>query len=123
MELFCKKNKTIIKECSRINILKTTWGTKIWCIQHKTLTIDASKLIKYRRWLLVMVCLLTLIPIKKIITTHHNTIIFDQNKFIRPNINVLIEKWMPCDLLWVLICLNSKYVLKLRGNEEYCYKK
>ncbi len=42
----------------------------------ETLTFDASKLTKYKRWLLVMVCLLTLIPIKKIIATHHNIIFF-----------------------------------------------
>jgi hypothetical protein len=29
---------------------------------------------------------------------------------------------MPCDLIWALGCLNSKYVLKLKGNEEYCCK-
>jgi branched-subunit amino acid transport protein AzlD len=69
-----------------------------------------------------MVCLLILIPIKKIITTHHNIIIFDKRKFTRPNINVLIEKWMPFDLMWVLKCLNFKYVLRLKGNEKYCYE-
>jgi hypothetical protein len=82
-------------------------------MQHKTLTIDASKLTKYRRWLPMMVCLFTLIPIKKIIATHHNINFFNKKKFTRPNINALIEKWMPCDLLWALRCFNSKYVLRL----------
>jgi hypothetical protein len=69
-----------------------------------------------------MVCLLTLIPIKKIVSTYHNISFFDRRKFTRPNINVLIGKWMPCDLLWALRCTNSKYVSTLKGNEEYCYE-
>jgi hypothetical protein len=84
------------------------------------LTIDASKLTKYRRWLPIMVCLLILIPIKKIIATYQNISFFDRRNFTRLNIDVLIEKWMPCDLLWALRCPNSKYVSTLRGNEEYC---
>jgi hypothetical protein len=42
----------------------------------ETLTFDASNLTKYKRWLLMMVCLLILIPINKIIAIHHNIIIF-----------------------------------------------
>jgi hypothetical protein len=29
---------------------------------------------------------------------------------------------MLCDLLWALRCPNSKYVLRLKGNEEYRYE-
>ncbi len=31
-------------------------GTKVWCIQHRSLIIDATKLTKYRRWLPIIVC-------------------------------------------------------------------
>jgi len=69
-----------------------------------------------------MVCLLTLILIKKITGTYHNISLFNKKEFTRPNINALIEKWMPCDLLWAFRCLNFEYVLTLRGNKEYCYE-
>jgi hypothetical protein len=62
-----------------------------------------------------------LIPIKKI-TTYHNISFFDRRKFTKPNINVLIEKRMPCDLLRAPKRPNSKYVTRLRGNEEYCFE-
>jgi hypothetical protein len=45
-------------------IIKKLHGrTKMWCIQLWTLIIDITQLTKYRRWLLVIMCLLTLIPI------------------------------------------------------------
>jgi hypothetical protein len=71
--------------------------------------------------MLVMVCLFILIPIKKI-TTYHNISFFNRKEFIRPNIIFLIKKWMPCDLLWALRHPNSKYVTRLRGNEEYYFE-
>jgi hypothetical protein len=53
-------------------------GTEVWHIQHKTLTIDTLELTKYKRWLLVMVCLFTLILIKEFTTTYHNINLFDK---------------------------------------------
>jgi len=47
---------------------------------------------------------------------------FWYKKSTRPNINALIEKWMLCDLLWAFRCPNSKYVLRLKGNEKYHYE-
>lgn len=37
---------------------------------------------------------------KMIIITHHKIILIDRQNFCKPNINVLIEKWIPCELLW-----------------------
>jgi hypothetical protein len=37
---------------------------------------------------------------KMIKITHHKIILIDGQKNSKPNINVLIEKWIPCDLLW-----------------------
>jgi hypothetical protein len=54
----------------------------------------------YKRWLPVMVCLLTLIPIKKVVTTYHIIKFHDRIEFIKPNIDVLVEKWISCNLLW-----------------------
>jgi len=50
------------------------------CIQHKTLIINTIVLTKCRRWLLVMVCLFTLIPIKKIVSSNHNVIFVVRQK-------------------------------------------
>jgi hypothetical protein len=38
---------------------------------------------------------------------------------MKPNINVLVEKWIPCNLLWTSRFLGSKYVMIMRGNERY----
>ncbi len=34
----------------------------------------------------------------------------------------MVEKWIPCDLLWTPIFLGS-ITMRLKGNEEYCPKK
>ncbi len=78
---------------------------------------------KYKRWLPIIVCLLMLIPIKKVATTYHIIKFHDIREFIKLNINVLIKKWIPCDLLWTPRFLGSKYAMRLRGNEECCPKK
>jgi hypothetical protein len=66
-----------------------------------------------------MVCLLTLIPIKKVVTTYHIINFHNKRKFTKPNINVLVEKWISCDLLWTHRFLRSEYAMRLRGNEEF----
>jgi hypothetical protein len=76
---------------------------KIWCTQLKILIIDIAQLTRYRRWLLIMVCLLMLIPIKKVVATYHIIKFHDRRKFTKPNINALVEKWIPCNLLWTLL--------------------
>ncbi len=70
-----------------------------------------------------MVCLLTLIPIKKVVATYHIIKFHDRGEFIKPNINVFIKKWIPCNLLWTPRFLGFEYAMRLRGNEEYCPKK
>jgi hypothetical protein len=77
------------------------------CIQHKKLIINTIVLTKCRKWLLVMVCLFTLIPIKKIVSVRHNVIFVDRQKFSKWNIILLVERWMPCDLLWAFNSLGS----------------
>jgi len=41
---------------------------------------------------------------------------------IKPNINVLVKRWIPCDLLWISRFLGSEYIMRLKGNEKYCPK-
>jgi hypothetical protein len=36
----------------------------------------------------------------------------DGGEFIQPNINVLIRKWIPCDMLWMQLDLYGNYVTK-----------
>jgi hypothetical protein len=64
--------------------------------------------------------LLTLIIIKKVAATYHIIKFHDRRKFTKPYINVLVDKWMPCDLLWTP--RRSEYAMRVRGNEEYCPK-
>jgi hypothetical protein len=115
---FIKKFKTLPKNVQELIIKKLHGGTKVWCIQLKILIIDTTQLMKYIKWLPIMVCLLTLIPIKKVVTTYHIINFHDKRKFTKPNINVLVEKWISCDLLWTHRFLRSEYAMRLRGNEE-----
>jgi hypothetical protein len=85
----------------------------------KKLIIDTTQLTKYRRRLPVMVCLLTLIPIKKVVATYHIIKFHDRREFTKPNINVLVEKWIPCNLLLTPRFLGFENAMRLRGNEEY----
>jgi hypothetical protein len=65
------------------------------------LIIDASELTKYRRWLPILVCLFILLKIQNVYTTYHVIKLLNHKEFDKVNINALIEKWMPCDALWV----------------------
>ncbi len=75
-------------------------GTKVWCVQLCTLIIDIAKRTKYKRQLPMLVCLLALVKINKIATTHCKVIFQEMHEYIKPNINALVEKWMPCDMFW-----------------------
>jgi len=64
-----------------------------------------------------------LIPIKKVAATDHIIKFHDKREFTKPNINVLVEKWIPCDLLRTPKFLGFECIMRLRGNEEYFQKK
>jgi hypothetical protein len=32
----------------------------------------------------------------------------------------LVEKWIPCDLIWTFRFLYNEYTMRLRGSEKYC---
>jgi hypothetical protein len=83
------------------------------------LIIDIVELTKYIRWLPVLVCLLTLVEINKIVTTRYKVAFQERHEYTKPNINALIEKWMPCDMFWTHGFPRSEYTIILRGNEEY----
>jgi hypothetical protein len=60
-----------------------------------------------------------LISILKV-ATYHIIKFHYKREFIKPNINVLVEKWIPCDFLWTFRFLGFEYTMKLKGNEKYC---
>ncbi len=104
-------------------ILKKLYGgIKIWCVQHRTLAIDTLMLTKCKRLLLAMTSLLTLMPIKKMITNRPSITFVYRQKFTKPNINVLVEKWMSCDSIWTSNFTRFDYVTRLKGNEDYCFE-
>jgi hypothetical protein len=63
-----------------------------------------------------------LISILKV-ATYHIIKFHDRREFIKPNINVLVEKWIPCGFLWTFRFLGFDYIMKLKGNEKYCLEK
>jgi hypothetical protein len=62
---FKYKFKTLPENIQELIIKKIHGGIKVWCIQHRSLIIDVTKLTKYKRWLPIIVCIITPIPIKK----------------------------------------------------------
>ncbi len=96
---------------------------KTWCIQHKSLIIDASKLTKHRHCLPILICLFILLRIENVYTTHHVIKLLDRKEFNKVNFNALIKKWMPCDALWILGRNKGEFCLRTRRNEEYSLKK
>jgi hypothetical protein len=88
-------------------------------IQHRSLIIDVTKLTKYKRWLPIIVCVIIVIPIKKVFAMHDSIRFLDKREFTKTNINALIEKWMPIDMLWAPRFMGSEYVMRTKGSEEY----
>jgi hypothetical protein len=41
------------------------------------------------------------LKIENVYITYHVIKLLDRREFDKVNINALIEKWMPCDALWV----------------------
>jgi hypothetical protein len=63
-----------------------------------------------------------LLRIENVYTTYHVIKLLDHREFDIVSINVLIEKWMSCDALWVLGRKKGEYCLRRRGNEIYSSK-
>jgi hypothetical protein len=85
------------------------------------LIIDTYKVTKYKSWLPILVCLLILLQIGKVYTTHYVIKLIDRRKFNKVN-NSLIEKWMLCDALWILGRKKGEFCIRTRGNEKYYSK-
>jgi hypothetical protein len=62
----------------------------VWNLKDHTLTIIVSQLTNAKKWLLVLVCLLTFIRIDWILTTYHSTYMNDQIECEKTNINELV---------------------------------
>jgi hypothetical protein len=71
---FVDKFKSTLEKIQELICKKLHGGNKFWCIQLCTLIIDTIELTKYRRWLPMLVCLLTLAKINKIVATHYKVI-------------------------------------------------
>jgi len=71
-EVFKRNLKHYLKNIKELIIKKLHGGTEVWCMQHRSLIIDAIELTKYKRWLPIIVCIITLILIKEIFAMHHS---------------------------------------------------
>jgi hypothetical protein len=70
----------------------------------------------------MIIRLITLIPVKKGFATHYSIQFLVKRNFTRPNINALIEKWMPSDMLSTPRSTGSEYVMRTKGNDVYISK-
>jgi hypothetical protein len=75
---FKKKFITLPENIKELIIKKLHGGTEVWYMQHRSLIIDAIKLTKYRRWLSIILCIITLILIKEFFATHHSIQFLDR---------------------------------------------
>jgi hypothetical protein len=55
---------------------------------------------------------------KKVFAMHHS-IRLDIREFTRPNINALIEKWIPSYMVWAPRSTSYEYVMRTKRSEEY----
>jgi hypothetical protein len=47
-------------------------------------------------------------------------ILTNKQEFYKQDINALIEKWIPCDLLWApMIATNNGSVMNIKDNNKY----
>jgi hypothetical protein len=61
--IFVANFKTLLDNVQELINKTLHGGIEVWCIQLRTLIIDTTELTNNQRWLLVIMCLLTLIPI------------------------------------------------------------
>jgi hypothetical protein len=97
---FVAKFRELPLNVQEIILKRLHGGIQVWRIQHKTLIVDTTILTKYKQWMLVIMCIFTLLLIRKVFATHYKITITNTQEFSKPDINALIEKWIPCDLLW-----------------------
>jgi len=76
--IFFKNFKRLLENIKKLIIKKLHGGMEVWCMQHRSLIIDAIELPKYKRWLSIIVCIITLILIKEIFATHHSIQFLDK---------------------------------------------
>jgi hypothetical protein len=76
-----EKNWELPQNVLMLIIEKLHGNTKTCCIQHLLLIIDASKLTKCRHWFPILICLLILLRIQNVYTTHHVIKLLDRRKF------------------------------------------
>ncbi len=96
--------------------------TTIWSLQNYILYIDSAKLCPYRKWLLVIVCVLILTRVDKLIMANHIVSMRYEKKYLKPNINALIKWWIPFDLLQLWCRWIEDLVTYSYGNESYCFQ-
>ncbi len=83
---FVDKFESMSKRIQKLILKKLHGGIKVRCIQPCALIIDTTELTKYKRWLLVLVCLLTLTKINKIVATHYEVVFQGRHEYTKPTL-------------------------------------
>jgi hypothetical protein len=78
-------------------IIKHHGGIKVWMLEKCIVTIHIKELANRRRWL--PICLLALNEIINIVIIPNHYVPHDKIWLPKLNINKLLLKWMPCDLV------------------------
>ncbi len=63
-------------------------------ISNYILHVDIPQLSQYRKWLLVIVCILVLTNVERVVMINHIVSMKDEKDHYKPNINALIKWWV-----------------------------
>ncbi len=81
-----------------LSIVQIHVGIKIWTLFQSNIKIDIQELIKYRRCLSIILCLLMFIKAINIVVISNHYVPQNGYWLLGLNINKLLLKWIPCDL-------------------------
>jgi hypothetical protein len=68
---FLDKFKLLLINIHESILQKLHGKTTIWSLQNYILYIDSAKLYQYKKWLLVIICVIILTKVNKVIATNH----------------------------------------------------
>jgi len=110
--LFVDQFKTFPLSIQKIILKKFHDNPTMWTLKDYTLNIYLSQLRNVRKWLPILVCLLTFTIMDQIIVDYHFISISDKIECEKMYINGLVERWMLKFLFLVETNYNDEILQK-----------
>lgn len=109
---FVDQFKTFPLSIQKIILKQFHGNPTMWTLKDYTLNIYLSQLTNVRKWLPILVCLLTLTIIDQIIVDYHFISISDKIECEKMYINGLVQWWIIKDLFLVETNYNDEILQK-----------